>query len=159
EATFKRDVGISQWADSYYDIGPTQYSFVSVRDFGAPKLTAAILPVRENVRVIRETRNITNITYRNDVIVDEGPQYDVIVRETAQPIRRLRLERREDVEYSGGRGHDEALRAHVAGDTLRVFAPVVTYNERIAPTRVARRIEHVEVDHGWRNVAQAQELR
>src|SRR3954447_12992163 len=159
EATFKQDVGISEWSDSYYDIGPTQYSFVKVRDLGAPRLTAAILPPRENVTIIRDTRNITRITYRNNIIVNEGPQYDVVIRETAQPIRRLRLDRREDVVFEGGRYRSDAIRPQIAGDSLRIFAPRVTYNERIAPTRVARRVERVEVDRGWRNVAQAQELR
>ena len=34
EARFDRRSGIQNWADSYYDIGPDQYSFVSCNDFG-----------------------------------------------------------------------------------------------------------------------------
>src|SRR4051812_36709777 len=85
EATFKRDVGISAWADSYYDIGPTHYSFVAVTDFGQPELARVILPRSRNVTVITETRNITNIRYAERGVFVDGPQYDVIVRESRTP--------------------------------------------------------------------------
>ncbi len=161
EASFQREVGISQWADSYYDIGPTHYAFVRVAEFGSPSLARVVLPPRENVTVIRETRNITHISYRNDVVYDDGPEYDVVVRESREPVRRLRLERREDVIVEDGRPREGGLRATVAGGALRIFAPTVAFSPDVAPTRVARRVERVEVNRGWRNVdqAQAQELR
>lgn len=159
EATFKRDVGISSWSDSYYDIGPSQYSFVAVRDFGAPRLTKVVLPRRQNTTIITETRNITNITYTSGVIYNDGPQYTVISRESREPVRRLRLERRDDVVFEGHRVRGEGLRATIAGDALRIFAPAVSYRNDYQPQRVSRRVERVEVDRGWRDVAQAQEVR
>src|SRR4051812_7689350 len=159
EATFKRDVGIREWADSYYDIGPSHYTFVSARDFGAPRLTRVVLPRRENVRIITETRNITNISYTSGVIYNDGPEYTVISRESREPVRRLRLERRDDVVFEGHRVRDEGLRATIAGDALRIFAPAVTFRTEVRPPRVERRVERVEVDRGWRDVPQAQELR
>ncbi|MDP9098844.1 MAG: hypothetical protein M3N48_07610, partial [Verrucomicrobiota bacterium] len=35
EARFDRSSGIHNWADSYYDIGPDQYSFVSCNELGS----------------------------------------------------------------------------------------------------------------------------
>ncbi|HEV7406205.1 MAG TPA: DUF6600 domain-containing protein [Chthoniobacteraceae bacterium] len=159
EATFKRDVGISSWSDSYYDVGPSQYTFVAGRDFGAPRLSKVILPRRENVTIIRETKNITNITYTSGGIYNDGPQYSVISRESREPVRRLRLERRDDVVFEGHRVRDEGMRMTIAGDSLRVFAPAVSFRTEAAPQRVGRHVEKVEVDRGWRDVPQSQELR
>jgi hypothetical protein len=162
EARFRREIPISSWADSYYDIGPSFYSFVEVRQFGAPRMREVVLPPRENVTIINETRNITNISYRNNVVYNGGPEYDVIVRESAQPIRRLRLERRTEVDAGGGALRAEALRPQVQGDALRMLAPPLEATGQAAPRRVARKVEKAEVDRGWRDVAdkgQAEQLR
>jgi hypothetical protein len=159
EATFTRDVGIREWSDSYYDVGPSQYSFVAVRDFGSPRLSKVLLPRRQNVKIITETRNITNISYTSGVIYNDGPEYTVITRESREPVRRLRLERRDDVVFEGHRVRDEGLRATIAGDALRIFAPTVSYHSDYKPQRATRHVERVEVDRGWRDVPQAQDLR
>lgn len=162
EARFRRDIAISSWADSYYDIGPSYYSFVEVRQFGAPRLREVVLPPRENVTIINETRNITNISYRNNVVYNGGPEYDVIVKESAQPIRRLRLERRTEVDAAGGALRAEAFRPQVQGDALRILTPPIEPTAQAAPRRIARKVEKVEVNRGWRDVAdkaQAEQLR
>ncbi len=131
EATFKRDVGISSWSDSYYDVGPSQYTFVAGRDFGAPRLSTVILPRRQNVTIISETRNITDITYTSGGIYNGGPRYSVISRESREPVRRLRLERRDDVVFEGNRVRGEGMKAMIAGDALRVFAPAVSFRTEV----------------------------
>jgi hypothetical protein len=161
EARFRRDVALSTWVDAYYDIGPTYYNFVEVRQFGAPRLREVLVPQRENITIINETRNITNITYTNNVVFNGGPEYDVIVRESAQPIRRLRLERITEMDASN-RDRRDAWRPRVEGDALRVMAPPVDVAASVAPKKVARRIEKVEIDRGWKGIAdqgQAQKLR
>ena len=61
-----RDVGISVWVDSSYDIGPAHYNFCRVRDFGAPVLRPVIVHrYRECRRSSSTTVNITNISYNN----------------------------------------------------------------------------------------------
>src|SRR4051794_2013763 len=72
--------------------------------------------------IIRETTNITRITYVNNVVYNEGPQYEVIARESAQPIRRLKLERREEFEGDPRTLRAEQLRPRVEGGSLRVLA-------------------------------------
>ncbi|HEX8310534.1 MAG TPA: DUF6600 domain-containing protein, partial [Chthoniobacteraceae bacterium] len=154
EARFQRTVGIQSWADSYYDIGPANYSFVEVRNFGAPRLRQVVLPPRENVTIITETTNITNITYNNTVVYNGGPEYDVIVRESAQPVRRLRIDFQTDVAYDGGVVERGRFRNHIEGDTIQVIAPQINVtNINVAPPRVSRKIERVQVNRGWQGLA------
>jgi hypothetical protein len=161
EARFRRDVALSTWVDAYYDIGPTYYNFVEVRQFGAPRLREVLVPHRENITIINETRNITNITYTNNVVFNGGPDYDVIVRESAQPIRRLRLDRVTEIDERD-RDRRDAWRPRVEGDTVRMIAPAVDGGAGGAPKKVARRIEKAEIDRGWKGIADqgnAQKLR
>ncbi len=155
EARFARTTGITARVDADYDIGPTNYRFVAVRDFGAPRLRTVFVEPRENITIIRQTTNITRITYVNNVVYNEGPQYDVISRESAQPIRRLRLERREDI---GGDVRVEQLRSQVDGESYRVAAPSFDSQPAKAPRKVAARVEKVEVDRGWKNAGPPAEV-
>ena len=161
EARFREATAISSWVAGYYDIGPGYYNFVEVRQFGAPRLREVVLPARENVTIVNETRNITNITYVNNVVHNGGPEYDVITKESAQPIRRLKLDRQTDFQGGGGSRAD-ALRPRVEGDVLRVMAPSIEAAPNAAPKRVARKIETAEVNRGWKDVGekgQAEQLR
>ena len=158
EARFEARVGIHDWSDSYYDIGPTYYSFVNVRDFGARRLRTVVLPPRENITIINQTTNITNITYANNVVVNNGPDYDVVVRESAQPIRRLKLERRTDIQ-TGAAARTAKLNAEVSGESLRVVAPEMeAAPAAAAPKKLARKLDRVEVDRGWRNAGNPQQV-
>ena len=152
EALFSHSVGFSARVDADYDIGPTNYSFVEVRNFGAPRLREFIVEPRQNLTIINQTTNITRVTYVNNVVYNEGPQYDVISRETAQPIRRLKLERREELDGDPRTMRAEQLRAKVEGDSLRVVAPQFDAKPATtAPRKVAAKVENAEVNHGWKN--------
>lgn len=165
EARLRRVQTISSWADSYYDIGPANYSFVEVRNFGAPRLREVVVQPRENITIINQTTNITNITVRNNVVYNGGPEYDVIVRESAQPVRRLRLQRETDLAFSDPASLQEtALRTRVEGDSLRIAAPAIqtTTASAIAPARVTRTVARAQVDRGWQTAgdpAQTEKLR
>src|SRR2546430_3510491 len=76
EARFDQHTGIHNWSDNYYDIGPDQYCFVATREFGAQRAESTILPPERNVAIVNQTTNVTNITYNNTTIVNEGPNYD-----------------------------------------------------------------------------------
>ncbi|MEA3208205.1 MAG: hypothetical protein QOE70_1262 [Chthoniobacter sp.] len=158
EARFSRSAGFSSRVDADYDIGPTNYSFVEVRNFGAPRLRTVIVEPRENITIIHQTTNITRITYVNNVVYNEGPQYDVISRESAQPIRRLKLERREELDGDPRTVRAEQLRATVAGDSFRVVAPAFDTKPATAPRKVAAKVEKAEVDHGWKNAGPPAEV-
>lgn len=151
EAQFSRTVGFGVRVDADYDIGPMNYSFVEVRNFGAPHLRTVFIEPRENITIIQQTTNITRITYVNNVVYNEGPQYDVISRETAQPIRRLRLERRAELDGDPRTVRAEQLRTRVEGDSLRVVAPTFDKKPATAPKKVAAKVEKAEVDRGWKN--------
>ena len=160
EARFGRETRtISSWSDSYYDIGPSEYSFVEVRNFGAPRLREFIVPPRQNVTIISETTNITDIRVENNVVYNGGPQYDVITRETAQPIPRLRLDRRTEIAVTDR----AAFRNTVQGNSVSVVAPIFQPAAgNAAPQKVSRKMANVQVNRGWRDVsdpAVAQKLR
>lgn len=158
EARFTRSVGFSSRVDAEFGIGPTNYNFVEVRNFGAPRLRTVIIEPRDNITIIRQTTNITRITYVNSVVYNEGPQYDLISRESAQPIRRLKLERREEFDGDPATLRAEQLRTTVAGDSLRVVAFPFGAKAAAAPRKLAERVKKPEVDRGWKDAGPPAEV-
>ena len=159
EASFRRNVGFSGWVDSYYDIGPSAYRFVETRDFGASRLRTVFVEPRENVTIINQTTNITNITYVNNVVNNGGPRFEEISRVSAEPIRRLKLDRRVEVLGAPGVERGEQLRTRVEGDSLRVFAPGIDNRAATAaPRKVAAKIENAEVNRGWADAGPAADV-
>ena len=159
EASFRRSVGFSAWVDSYYDIGPSAYRFVEVRNFGAPRLRTVFVEPRENITIIRQTTNITRITYVNSVVYNQGPRYEELSRVSAEPIRRLKLDRRADVQSDAGALRGEQLRNRVDGDSLRVFAPAFDARAAVAaPSKLSAKIENVEVNRGWKDAGPAADV-
>lgn len=158
EASFRRSVGISGWADSYYDIGPSAYRFVEVRNFGAPRLRSVFVEPRENITIIRQTTNITRITYVNSVVYNGGPRYEDISRESAEPVRRLRLDRRVEIEGDRNSFRGEQMRSRVDGDSLRVFAPGFDARAAAPPQNLSAKIEKVEINRGWKDAGPAADV-
>ena len=72
EAHFDRASGIRNWSDSYYDVGPDQYVFVPLPEFGEQRLAQVIVPEQQNVTIVTQTTNVTNITYNNTTVVNPG---------------------------------------------------------------------------------------
>ena len=118
EAHFDRGRGIHNWADNYYDIGPEQYAFVPTNDFGDQRIERTIVPVERNVTIVIQTINVTNITYNNTTIVNQGPNYDELRQRTRQPIQRLRLERR-------ARFENKNPQTVVRGEVIEMSAPAI----------------------------------
>src|SRR6266446_2646283 len=145
EARFDQRTGIHNWSDNYYDIGPDQYCFVATREFGAQRAESTILPPERNVAIVNQTTNVTNITYNNTTIVNEGPNYDEVRAQSREPMQRFRLERNASVDLNV-----EAPRPLVQGETVIVVAPVISApqaSER--PPVVKQNITQVTVDLGW----------
>lgn len=147
-------VSLGGWVDAYFDVGPTAYSFVETRRLGTPRLVSVILPPRENVTIIRETRNVTNITVVNNVVINNGPDYEQISRTTERPVRKLRIERQE---VAAG---EKIASAKVEGDVVRVPTPRAAAKAAVSakPRKIAQRIEQPEVDRGWREAGSEAEL-
>src|SRR6266566_2425836 len=145
EARFDQRTGIHNWSDNYYDIGPDQYCFVATREFGAQRAESTILPPERNVAIVNQTTNVTNITYNNTTIVNEGPNYDEVRAQSREPMERLRLEREVNININVGEP-----RPLVQGETVIVAAPVISApqaSER--PRAVKQNITQVTVDLGW----------
>jgi hypothetical protein len=148
EARFERGTGIHNWADNYYDIGPENYSFVELREFGAPRAEQAVVPVERNITIINQTTNVTNITYNNTTVVNGGPSYDEIRTRTTRPIERLRLERDVNVNINAGEP-----RSVVRGEVIAIPAPMIA-RARVAsrPPTVKQSVTNLVVERGWEGI-------
>jgi hypothetical protein len=152
EARFDRSTGIHNWSDNYYDIGPEQYCFVETKQFGAPRIQSTIVPTEHNVTIINQTTNVTNITYNNTTVVNQGPSYDEIRARTQQPIARLRLERQVNVDVNFG-----APQPVVRGEMVVIPAPLIARGQAVErPRRVKETVAQVVVDRGWEAIADKQ---
>jgi hypothetical protein len=149
EARFDHRTGIHNWSDSYYDVGPDQYSFVAAREFGAQRVESTILPSERNVTFVNQTTNVTNITYNNTTVVNEGPNFEELRAQSREPVQRFRLERNVNVDAAA-----EPPRSVVQGETVIIAAPVIAVpvaNER--PATLKQNITQVTVDLGWAAIA------
>lgn len=152
EARFDRRTGIHNWSDNYYDIGPDQYCFVSTRDFGGQRAEQSIVPVGRNVTIINQTTNVTNITYNNTMVVNQGPNYDELRTQTQRPIERLRLERDVNVNVNIGDPHSV-----IRGEVVAIPAPFIRRAQSgQRPSRVKESIAHVAVETGWDGISDRQ---
>ena len=153
EARWEEDTGFSTWVDTSYDIGPDSYRFCHTRDFGAPVLAPVCLPWRENLVIIQNTVNITNITYNHDssVVFCGGPNFVNINRHQHRPIPSLRL-LREDREVRGNHGQRQPQ--VVRGNQLAVYAPKIARpaDLKALPIRPRRVVGAEKINRGWSQV-------
>ena len=140
QAQFDRHTGIHNWADTSYDIGPEQYSFVPVAEFGRKLTPREIVPPQRNVTIINQTTNVTNITYDHSIVVDHGPDYEELRRHSRQPIEKLRLERTNDLSQER-----PVIRGEVVALPTVNFRPA---KPTVRPNRVTRRIDQPVVERG-----------
>ena len=82
---------ISSWSDSYYDIGPAAYVFISYSHWHEPSYARYIEPPERNVQIISQTRNVTNIVTNNNVINNFGPPVQTVAAKTNQNIQQVKL--------------------------------------------------------------------
>ena len=146
EAQFDRGIGIRNWADNYYDIGPDQYAFVPSNEFGSSSVERTVVPIQRNVTIINQTTNVTNITYNNSTVVDQGPSYDDLRSRSQYSIERLRLERNSDANFDNDR-------AVVKGEVLAVPAPIFQPTTiAIRPPSIKQTITQTIVERGWSEI-------
>ena len=108
-------MGVSTWVDAEFDIGPGFFHFCHVRDFGAPVIREVLIPREENVTIIRNTVNITNITVNNNgQTFVGGPSFAAIAARSARPIPTLKLVQQTNIGWRR-RGPRGALRRYPAG--------------------------------------------
>jgi hypothetical protein len=145
EARFDRRSGIHNWADSYYDIGPDQYAFVPGNEFGSQHLRRSVVPAERNVTIVNETTNVTNITYSNTTIINQGPNYDEMRSRSREPMERYRLRRHAD---------NDTTAATARGDEIVISIPLFNNVPGFhRPRTVKERVTEVVVDNGWTAIA------
>ena len=140
---------ISGHVDIDFDIGPAYYNFVDVRYIGEPVLRERIVNVNQNITYINQTVNVTNITYKNKVVYNYGPDINTINARASRPIQRLKLERQENVDVTSA-AKSGAL-TKVQGDKLVVGAPMTIKKstKQIAPPAVKAKVAQAKADRGW----------
>ncbi|MGI8891055.1 MAG: DUF6600 domain-containing protein [Chthoniobacterales bacterium] len=148
EAQFDRQTGIQNWADNYYDIGPDQYAFVPAKEFGRQLTSREVVPTERNVTLINQTINVTNIVYKNSVIVDRGPSYDDLRSGSGQSIKRYRLERTRNVN-----NETPVFRGEIVALPTADFRPPQV---AVRPARVTRTIAQPVVERGWAEISDRQ---
>ena len=152
EARFDRRSGIHNWSDSYYDVGPDQYCFVATKEFGGERIQRSVVPSERNITIVNQTTNVTNITYSNTTVVNQGPSYDELRTRTQQPIQRLRLEREVNVNINVGEP-----RPIVRGEVLFIPAPLIARGQAVERPRAVKETgAHVEIDRGWEGITDRQ---
>ncbi len=144
---------ISGHVDVDLDIGPGYYNFVDVRYIREPVLRERIVDVSQNVTYINQTVNVTNISYKNKVVYNYGPDINVINTRATRPIQRLKLERQENVDFSVAAKSGGLTK--VQGDRLVVGAPlhIKKSAQQVAPPQVKEKVTQAKIDKGWSGVS------
>jgi hypothetical protein len=154
EARFDAQVGIRNWADNYYEIGPDQYSFVPIEQFGAQRVGPTVLPSEENLALVNQTTNVTNLHVGRDtnVVLNHGPDFAELQRRTQHPIERLRVARRTVVRFL-----EENPKPTIDGETIEMPAPILAQRRPAEkPKRVREKLSYATIDRGWEMVVDSE---
>lgn len=139
--------------DIEFDIGPTYYAFVDIRYFGEPILRERILEPGMNVTYVTRTVNVTNITYVDSVVYNHGPNFDLLTRRSARPIRRMTLEHDQEIDLNSELRPSRFTT--IQGDKLVVAAPrtIQKPQKSVIPKRVKEKIAQPTLERGWDSVS------
>jgi hypothetical protein len=150
---------IGPQVDIQFDIGPAYYNFCEVRYIGEPVLRNYIVPPVQNVTYINNTVNVTNITVKNKVVYNYGPNYEVLSAHSNRPIQRLNIERQSAANLSAA-AKSGAL-TKVQGNKLVVAAPpkLAKAPPTAKPPTVKTKVAQPKINRGWAGVQNEAELR
>jgi hypothetical protein len=150
---------IGPQVDIEFDIGPAYYNFCEVRYIGEPVLRNYIVPPVQNVTYINNTVNITNITVKNNVVYNYGPNYDVLSAHSNRPIQRLNIERQSAANLSAAAKSGAVTK--VQGNKLVVAAPPKLAKARptAKPPTVKTKVAQPKLNRGWAGVQNEAQLK
>src|SRR6266496_1426696 len=150
---------IGPQVDIEFDIGPEYYNFCEVRYIGEPVLRNYIAPPVQNVTYINNTVNVTNITVKNNVVYNYGPNYEVLSAQSARPIQRLIIERQSAANLSAA-AKSGAL-TKVQGNKLVVAAPnkLTKAPPGAKPPAVKTKVAQPKINRGWAGVPNEAQLK
>ena len=136
-ATWNRELGIGGWVDAHAGIGPGNYNFVSISDFGAPNSSTLIVDRARNAELFATTDNVTRLHFQDGCVHNDGPNVGLVRAGSDHLIRRLKI--------------DAAKERRKLLDRLALVRPVRSEPlENAATTRV---------DRGWRQIESRPERR
>jgi hypothetical protein len=141
--------------DIEFDIGPAYYNFCDVRYIGEPVLRTRLIPYQQNVTYITQTVNVTNITYKNKIVYNYGPDINVVNQYSSRPIQKLKLERQTNVDVSTAAKSGGLTK--VQGNALVIAAPTRLNKpaKEIAPPTVKTKVAQPKIEKGWSEVGDA----
>jgi probable HAF family extracellular repeat protein len=139
--------GISSWSDSYYDIGPAAYAFISYSHWHEPSYARYIESPRRNLQIFSQTRNVTNIVTNNNVINNFGPPVQTVAAKTNQNIQQVKLA------FSPATDPKTNFGQTLRGNELKLVAPAAILSPQGAHApAVENRIGNPQVNRGWQGV-------
>jgi hypothetical protein len=150
---------IGPQVDIEFDIGPEYYNFCEVRYIGEPVLRNYIAPPVQNVTYINNTVNVTNITVKNNVVYNYGPNYETLSAHSNRPIQRLNIERQSATDLSAA-AKSGAL-TKVQGNKLLVAAPakLAKAPPTAKPPVVKTKVAQPKLNRGWAGVPNEAQLK
>jgi hypothetical protein len=149
EVTVREGVVLSGQMDAEFEVGPAYYNFIETRYIGEPVLRERIFASSQNVTYIQQTVNVTNISYRNKVVYNYGPDIKVINSRASRPVQQLHIDRQQNVDFSAA-AKSGAL-TKVQGDKLVVAAPmrISKSTKSTAPPNLKTKVDKAKIDRGW----------
>jgi hypothetical protein len=135
--------------DAEFDIGPGYYCFVDVRYIGEPVLRERIYEPSQNVTFIQQTVNVTNITVKNKIVYNYGPDYNFVSQRSARPVARLKLDLEQNVDPGVAVRGGGLMK--VQGDKLVVAAPLAVKKsgQLPPPPKIKAKVQQAKIDKGW----------
>jgi probable HAF family extracellular repeat protein len=151
EADVSAHVSISSWSDSYYDVGPAAYTFIRYSHWSAPSYARYVEPPAQNVQIVSQTKNVTNIVNNNTVINNYGPAVQTVSAKTKQNIQEVKLA------VNSVTGPNANYGQTLKGNQLNVVAPPPVLRPAAKQTPpVQTRLAHPAVEKGWQGVKPAE---
>lgn len=132
QAKWNPATGVGPWADRDWDIGPENYVFCQIPDFGRAELHKVLLPSERNADAFMHTVNITNISFSVRNIFVGGPSYDWVATRSTEPVSVIKVVKERslvkfrEVLRTASENADEGpakFRSVLLGDTLTLVAP------------------------------------
>src|ERR1700736_4076386 len=143
EAGFGPGIGIGGWCDHAYGLGPGAYFFIAFSHFTARNYDPYILPASQNLTIIKNTVNVTNITYNKNIVNNFGPSVATIQQKTGAVIKPVSLA------YQPGKTPGSSI----SNGVLKVTGPGTKLNPvatKLPPATIKN--PHPVVDKGWKGV-------
>jgi hypothetical protein len=144
--------------DIEFEIGPEYYNFCDVRFIGEPVLRDRIFPPVQNVTYITNTVNVTNITVQNNVVYNNGPNFNVVNTYSSRPIQRLTIQRETPANLSTALKSGTLTK--VQGNKLLIGAPlkIAAAAPAAKPPAVKAKVAQPKLERGWKNVPNRAEV-